>query len=94
LVVPTARSDFHVYAIEWTPEEIRGYVDDAHFFTFPNERRTDPAATHMEWPFDQPFHLVMNVAVGGNWGGARGVDPDIWPQRMEVEYVRVYERDE
>ena len=93
LVVPTARTDFHVYAIEWTPRDIRAYIDDTHFFTFPNERLTDPFATHMEWPFDQPFHLVMNVAVGGNWGGAHGVDPDIWPQRMEVDYVRVYERE-
>ena len=37
------------------------------------------------------FHLIMNVAVGGNWGGKQGVDPNIWPQRMEVDYVRVYQ---
>jgi hypothetical protein len=56
----------------------------------PNVEIADPAADYRQWPFDQPFHLVMNVAVGGNWGGAHGVDPDIWPQRMEVDYVRVY----
>ena len=42
------------------------------------------------WPFDKEFYLILNIAVGGNWGGAQGVDPNIWPQRMEVDYVRVY----
>jgi beta-glucanase (GH16 family) len=91
VVVPTAREAFHVYAVEWTPREIRGFVDDIHYFTFPNERLEDGTATHLEWPFDQPFHLILNLAVGGAWGGAQGVDPDIWPQRLEVDYVRVYE---
>ena len=44
-----------------------------------------------QWPFDQPFFLILNVAVGGNWGGQKGVDETIWPQRMEVDYVRVYQ---
>jgi beta-glucanase (GH16 family) len=90
--VPTARSEFHVYALEWTPRQIRAYVDDRHYFTFANERLADPTADYRQWPFDQPFHLILNIAVGGTWGGARGVDPAIWPQRMEVDYVRVYTR--
>jgi beta-glucanase (GH16 family) len=90
--VPTARTEFHLYAVEWTPEEIRAYVDDQHYFTFRNERLTDPAADYKEWPFDHPFHLLLNIAVGGSWGGVRGVDPTIWPQRMEIDYVRVYRR--
>jgi beta-glucanase (GH16 family) len=90
--VPTARTEFNVYAVEWTPQQIRGYVNDRHFFTFPNERLTDPAADWRHWPFDTPFHLILNLAVGGNWGGAQGVDPDIWPRRLEVEYVRVYQQ--
>jgi beta-glucanase (GH16 family) len=93
LYVATARSDFHVYAVEWTEREIRGYVDDTRYFTFENERRTDEDATHMEWPFDQPFHLLLNIAVGGNWGGAEGVDNTIWPQQLVVDYVRVYQRE-
>lgn len=93
-VVPTAREAYHVYAVEWTPGEIRGYVDDVHYFSFPNERLSSAGATHREWPFDQTFHLIMNIAVGGGWGGAEGVDPDIWPQRMEVDYVRVYQRED
>jgi len=89
--LPTARSEFHTYAIEWTPEEIRGYVDDNHYFTFANERPTDPAADFRQWPFDEPFHLILNVAIGGAWGGQKGVDPDIFPTRLVVDYVRVYE---
>ena len=89
--VPTARTDFNVYAIEWEPNQIRGYVNDVLYFTFDNERTTNPAATFKQWPFDKPFHLLLNVAVGGNWGGAQGVDESIWPQRMEIDYVRVYE---
>jgi len=86
-----ATTDFNVYAVEWTPEEIRGYVNDRHYFTFKNERLTDSSADYRSWPFDQPFHLLMNIAVGGTWGGSRGVDRNIFPQRMEIDYVRVYQ---
>ena len=89
-VVSTARSAFNVYAVEWTPSEIRGYVNDTHYFTFRNERLTNSQADDRHWPFDHPFHLIFNIAVGGTWGGQQGVDPDIWPQRLQVDYVRVY----
>ena len=89
--IPTSRSEFNVYAVEWTPEEIRGFVNDQQYFTFRNERLTNPAADYRQWPFDKPFHLLLNLAVGGMWGGQQGVDPTIWPQRMEIDYVRVYE---
>lgn len=92
--VPDARSGFNVYAVEWTPEEIRAYVNDRHYFTFENERRTREGADYRHWPFDRPFHFVLNVAVGGTWGGARGVDPSIWPQRLEIDYVHVYKQAE
>ena len=86
----TARTEFNVYAVEWTPEEIRAYVNEQHYFTFRNERLTNLAADYKQWPFDQPFYLVLNIAVGGTWGGAREIDRSIWPQRMEIDYVRVY----
>ena len=92
--VPDARSDFNVYAVEWTPQKIRGYVNDEHYFTFENERRTDDNANWQEWPFDHPFHFVLNIAVGGSWGGAEGTDPSIWPQTMRIDYVRVYRPEE
>jgi beta-glucanase (GH16 family) len=50
-----------------------------------------PGDDYMGWPFDQKFHLIMNIAVGGGWGGQQGVDESIWPQKMEIDYVRVYQ---
>ena len=90
ITVPTARSGFNVYAVEWTPSEIRGYVNETQYFEFRNERLTNSEADDRHWPFDHPFHLIFNIAVGGAWGGQQGVDPDIWPQRLQVDYVRVY----
>jgi beta-glucanase (GH16 family) len=90
--VDSARSGFNVYLVEWTPEEIRWYVNDQQYFIFRNERLSNRTADYNQWPFDKPFHLLMNLAVGGNWGGAQGVDESIWPQRMEVDYVRVYQQ--
>jgi licheninase len=90
--VPTARSGFNVYRVDWGEGVITAYVNDELYFHFRNERLTDPNAGFAEWPFDKPFHLLLNIAVGGDWGGAQGVDESIWPQRMEVDYVRVYEK--
>ncbi len=84
--VPDAETAFHLYALEWTPEKIDIYVDNNKYFTFDNEHHD-----YKTWPFDQAFHLILNIAVGGNWGGAQGVDPNIWPQKMYVDYVRVYQ---
>lgn len=91
--VSTARSGFNTYRIEWSESRITAYINDDLYFTFANEQLTNQQADWRQWPFDKPFHLLLNIAVGGNWGGAQGVDDSIWPQRMEVEYVRVYEED-
>lgn len=85
LTVPDATSAFHVYAIEWTPETITAEIDGKAYFTSPNEHSGWPA-----WPWDQPFHLILNVAVGGDWGGIKGVDDAAFPQQMRVDYVRFY----
>ena len=87
ITIPDAQDTFHVYAIDWTKDKIDFYVDDKLYHTV----NRNPNDTPAEWPFDQRFHLIMNIAVGGNWGGAKGMDDSIWPQRMEVEYVRVYQ---
>jgi beta-glucanase (GH16 family) len=87
--VPGAQDDFHVYAVEWTAERIRAFVDGREYFAFANERLSNPQADWRQWPFDREFHILLNLAVGGNWGGQRGVDESIWPQRMEIDYVRV-----
>jgi len=74
---------FHVYAMEWTPDTIRGYIDTSLYFVNPNEHSGWQA-----WPFDKPFHFIFNIAIGGDWGGA--VDNTIFPQRMYVDYARVF----
>jgi beta-glucanase (GH16 family) len=81
----TWESDFHVYALDWTPDQLEFIVDDQVYYTFPNE------GTWQKWPFDRRFHLMLNLAVGGTWGGAQGVDPSIFPKRLEIDYVRVYQ---
>jgi beta-glucanase (GH16 family) len=82
-------NDYHTFAVEWEYGVIRWYVDDVHFQT-----QTSWYSTAGAWPapFNQRFHIILNVAVGGQWPGY----PDattVFPQRMEVDYVRVYERD-
>jgi len=78
---------FHVYAIEWTEDRMDFFVDQAKYFTFENEKTGEAA-----WPFSQPFYLILNIAVGGAWGGQKGIDDSIFPRRFEIDYVRVYER--
>jgi beta-glucanase (GH16 family) len=85
--VADAQDEFHDYAIEWRENSINFFVDNQQY------HRVERSATdgYEEWPFDQRFHLILNLAVGGNWGGAEGVDESIWPQRLVVDYVRVYQ---
>ncbi|NUM34920.1 MAG: glycoside hydrolase family 3 C-terminal domain-containing protein [Candidatus Brocadiae bacterium] len=85
--VKDAQDAFHNYIVEWDEKEIRAFVDDCHYFTSYNENKG-----WEYWPFFKDFHLVLNIAVGGSWGGMKGIDPDIFPQKMEIEYVRVYQK--
>ena len=79
-------NSFHVYAIDWTQDRIDFYVDDSKYFTFENEGKGME-----EWPFDLPQYLLLNIAIGGSWGGQKGIDNAIFPQKMFVDYVRVYQ---
>lgn len=85
--LPDTHLNFHVYSLEWDSLQCQVWVDDQKCFTFNNEK-TDSDA----WPFDQSFHLILNVAVGGNWGGKFGIDTTAFPQTMEIDYVRVYQK--
>jgi len=80
--------DFHVFALEWDATEIRWYVDDSLYQV---QREWYSHGNDYPAPFNQRFHLLLNVAVGGNWPG----NPDnttSFPQKMEVDYVRVYQK--
>lgn len=85
IMVSNFNTAFHDYAIEWTETEIKWFVDGTPYFTFVNENKT-----YKEWPFDHPFFLIFNIAIGGDWGGAQGIDPDLTEAVMEIDFVRVY----
>jgi enterochelin esterase-like enzyme/beta-glucanase (GH16 family) len=85
--IPDACSAFHRYQLTWTPERIVVGHDDRNYFEF----RREPAGGSDAWPFDAPQYLLLNIAVGGTWGGQKGVDDAIFPVQMEVDYVRVYQ---
>ena len=77
---------FHVYALEWSPDRIDTFVDDTLYFTYMNEKNGWRA-----WPYDHPFQIILNIAVGGAWGrSGGGIDDTIFPQQMRIDYVRVY----
>lgn len=79
--------NWHIYGMEWDEENIRFYLDGELTFTYSNDHQG-----WQSWPYNRRFHLLLNIAVGGSWGGQQGVDDNIFPQRMLVDYVRVYEK--
>ncbi|PQA92913.1 glycoside hydrolase [Chryseobacterium shigense] len=86
LMIRDASEKFHVYKANWTPEKIEVFIDGQKFFTYENKEKTYEA-----WPFDQPYFLILNLAVGGFWGGKEGIDDRIFPQKYYIDYVRVYQ---
>ena len=85
--ISNVSKEFHTYAMEWFPDRIDMFVDGIKYFTSKNDSTGWEA-----WPFDKRFHLILNIAFGGDWGGGKGIDDSILPQRMEIEYVRVYKK--
>jgi beta-glucanase (GH16 family) len=76
--------NFHVYAIEWNEKEIRFFVDEERYATF----NLDLAGKGADNPFRKPHYLLLNLALGGRWGGA--IDDNMLPQKYEIDYIRVY----
>ncbi len=83
--VKTSDSEFHLYGINWTKGKIEFFIDDVNFYTYQPTIKDNST-----WPFDEPFYLIMNIAMGGNLGGPY-IDPALTHARMEVDYVRVYQ---
>ena len=87
LTAESLKNDFHVFAIEWAPNEIRWFVDAQEVFKVtPNQI---PAGT--KWVYDHPFFIILNLAVGGSWPGFPD-DTTVFPQQLQVDYVRVYQK--
>jgi beta-glucanase (GH16 family) len=83
-------TQMHVYSMDWTPSQMTMYVDGLKIFQYkPTNYRSCP--NQKIWPFDQSFFLILNIAVGGNWGGVQGVDDSIFPQELNVDYIRIYQ---
>lgn len=88
VLTPGAEDEFHVYALEWTEDYIKTYVDGKLLLNFPNDHAGDPKT----WPFNKNFGLKLNLAWGGDWGGMNGVDESALPATYEIDYVRVFQK--
>lgn len=89
VLLETIEEEFHNYGILWTDKYLKFYIDDIENIKLIFPR---PAISNVEnWPFSGSFYFLMNIAIGGDWGGLEGVNDDIFPAVMEVDYVRVYQ---
>ena len=77
---------FHLYRLDWDKDSISFYVDEKHMATF----KKPQDATKEQWPFDQSFYFILNLAIGGNWGGY--IDDSMFPVAFKIKHVKVYER--
>ena len=86
-LVPTSCSAFHVYQLDWRPSSITIGVDGHGILRVLNNQPGGKGA----WPFFTPFKMILNLAIGGAWAAAKGIDDAAMPQRMDVDYVRVWQ---
>ena len=82
-----AEDGFHTYAILWTQQNITTYVDGKVQLSYDNR-----GLGRDDWPYDDPFYVILNLAWGGDWGGAQGIDESALPATMEIDYVRVFQK--
>lgn len=85
--IDKAEGEFHVYAIEWTADNITTYVDGKVLLSYDNDGK---GVTN--WPYDKPYYIILNLAWGGSWGGMNGVDESVLPISYVIDYVRVYQK--
>ncbi|MGE5327736.1 MAG: family 16 glycosylhydrolase [Thiobacillus sp.] len=86
IVVANAQTTFHNYGLEWTPNYLSFTVDGVEFYRVNNDH-----TGYQSWPYDQPYYLLLNLAIGGSWGGYKGVDNSSLPWKFAIDYVRVYQ---
>lgn len=87
--VRSCEEEFHVYGLDWKPEKLVFYIDKPEniIHSYAPENKTNK-----NWPFNNPAFIILNVAVGGDWGGLKGVDNSIFPQTMEIDYIKVFQK--
>jgi len=81
-------NQYNTYAVDWDSTQIKGYFNDQQFFQFTKSESMD----YEEWPYDHPFFLIINLAIGGDWGGQQGIDNSIFPCKYLIDYVRVFKK--
>jgi beta-glucanase (GH16 family) len=84
--LPTSCSEFHRYQLAWSPDALTIGIDDHAYMKVKNDQPGGRGA----WPFDGPFYMILNLAIGGPWAGSKGIDDAAMPQRFEVDYVRIW----
>lgn len=93
-LIENAETEFHDYELIWSPGYLKTLVDGDTIGEFNYVPALTSDTPYSEaFPFDQEFFLILNLAIGGNWGGAQGVDVNIFPTTLQIEYVRVYKQD-
>lgn len=88
LQIKNSQTEFHIYGLQWTPSEIKGFIDGIECFSYTNDGMEDKET----WPFDTPFNIKLNMAVGGGFGGLKGVDDSCFPATFQIDYVRIYQK--
>ena len=86
--IENVTNTFHVYSLEWSPFYLRYLIDGEPFFFVYNDSKGD----NSKWPFDDPHYIILNLAIGGDWGGVQGISTSDFPMRMMVDYVRVFKQ--
>ena len=80
-------NSFNDYVLEWDEKEIKTFINGKLIFSYlKNDQPWE------RWPFDEKFHFILNIAIGGNWGGMKGIDDTAFPTKMEIEHFRVYKK--
>lgn len=87
IYIPDANKEFNKYILEWTPQVMTATVNDSLYFRYENE-----GLGKSKWPYDKPFYLILNLAVGGIWGRMNGIDTTAFPQTFEIDYVRIFQK--
>lgn len=84
--ISNLEDEFHIYKVDWSQDSIDFFIDNRNVYSYAPEIKNEST-----WPFDKPFYLLINMAIGGNFGGPE-VDDSIFPTEFMVDYIKVYKK--